>query len=50
MMEFVERELGFLIASAREIVEMRKTDRELGFTRAELEQAAKDNGLMEESV
>lgn len=48
MMEFVEREAGFLIASAREIVDMRKEARAAGFSREELEKAAIDNGLMEE--
>lgn len=48
MMELVEREVGFLIASAREIVDQRKTERSIGFSREELEQAAIDNGLMEE--
>ena len=50
MMEFVEREVGFLVASAREICDLRKAERSAGFSREELEQAAIDNGLMEDAV
>lgn len=50
MMEFVEREVGFLVASAREICDLRKAERSAGFSREELEKAAIDNGLLEDAV
>lgn len=50
MMEFIERESGFLIAMGRQIVDERKAQRSTGFSREELEAAAKANGLMEETA
>ena len=49
MMEFVEREVGFLVAMARGIVDGRKTQREqdISFTREAVIESAEKNGLME---
>ena len=48
LMEHIEREIGFLMAMARQIVDERKAARTPGFTREELEKAAVENGLMGE--
>jgi len=48
MMEFIEREIGFIIASAREIVDTRKTQRESELTVDAVVSAAKKNGLLVE--
>lgn len=50
-MEFVEREIGFLIAMARQIIEGRKHAPEaaaVAFTPEQLEEAARNNGLFVE--
>jgi hypothetical protein len=49
MMEFVEREVGFLVAMARGIVDGRKTQREqdISFTREAVIESAEKNGLLE---
>lgn len=50
-MEFVEREIGFLIAMARQIIDGRKREPEAvaaGFTPEEIESAAKEHGLFVE--
>lgn len=47
-MEFIEREIGFLLSSAREIVDARKAAREaagVSFGREEIVAAAEANGL-----
>jgi hypothetical protein len=47
-MEFIEREIGFLLSSAREIVDARKAAREaagVGFSREQIVAAAEANGL-----
>lgn len=49
MMEHVEREIGFLLASAREIVDQRKAAREgVSFTKEAVVAAAEKNGLLED--
>lgn len=50
MMEFIDREISFLIAMARSIVDGRKAQRSgaVPFTADEMVEAAKDNGLFEE--
>lgn len=53
MMEFIDREHGFLIAMARQIVDERKAKREAGnvsLNREALEETAKKYGLMEETA
>lgn len=47
-MEFVERECGFIVAMAREIVDNRKSEKaNRPFGKEELTKAAIDNGLLE---
>lgn len=48
MLEFVEREVGFVVASARAIVDGRKQEKTDLVTREALEEAAKANGILEE--
>ena len=50
MMEFVEREVGFLVAMARGIVDGRKIQRDasVSFTRDAVIESAEKNGLLSE--
>lgn len=48
-MEFIDREIGFIIAMARQIIDARKKERETtGLSREAIEEAARENGLLVE--
>jgi hypothetical protein len=48
-MEFIDREIGFIIAMARQIIDARKKERETtSLSREAIEEAARENGLLVE--
>lgn len=47
-MELVEREIGFLVAMSRQIIEARKRETERELTPEQIENAARKHGLLDE--